>query len=41
MDDKAKLKKLLRQINGKDVDIFKNINLDNNQNKIALISKSI
>ena len=32
--DKIKLRKLMRQINGKDIDIFKNINLDNNKNKI-------
>ena len=39
--DKIKLRKLMRQINGKDIDIFKNINLDNNKNKIQLMSKSI
>ena len=30
LEERSKLRKLLRQINGKDIDIFKNINLDNN-----------
>jgi len=33
--------KLLRFINGKDVDIFKRINLDNNKNEIQLHSKHL
>ena len=40
-EDRSKLRKLLRQINGKDIDIFKNVNLDNNKNRIHLHAKSI
>ena len=39
--DRIKLKKLLRNINGKDIDIFKNINFDNNLNRIQLVSKGV
>ena len=39
--DKARLKCLLLGINGKDVDIFKDCNLDKNMHKVSLHSKSI
>ena len=40
-EDRININKLLNHINGKEVDIFKNVNLDNNKNKILLHSKAI
>ena len=40
-ENSTKLKKLLDQITGKEVDVFQDLNMDDNINKIHLLSKKI